>query len=293
VSGFSNPLVGGGGALVYPSIHSPNFSQGPPITGWSINKDGSAFFSGTVGGSSYELNANGFFLYFGTPALGNLVASITSISANDEYGNAYYAGINTYVSGGSTINMWRGVLAFLDPSGNLQDAYIELAGNAGANTQRLIAAIGTATLLTMYPGTGQAGIPANGAITTSAPLYGMPQGGLPGVIETPHSMAGGGLNSFVVSGADYQFVPINQGGISFRGIITMPGGTLPYNGVTFFQMPVGYRPQAVRRWPVSNSTGLTATGYCVLNPDGTMALQGIPSGYNSNAVDITNGLVPF
>jgi hypothetical protein len=41
--GFSNPIIGGGGALVYPSIHSPNFNL-PAKTGWSIDKDGNAFF---------------------------------------------------------------------------------------------------------------------------------------------------------------------------------------------------------------------------------------------------------
>jgi hypothetical protein len=50
--GFSNPIVGGDGALVFPSIHSPNFVHG--VSGWSINKDGSAEFQdvilpGTVG----------------------------------------------------------------------------------------------------------------------------------------------------------------------------------------------------------------------------------------------------
>lgn len=44
--GFNNPLVGDGGGLVYPSIHSPNFVHG--VSGWSINKDGSAEFRSIV-----------------------------------------------------------------------------------------------------------------------------------------------------------------------------------------------------------------------------------------------------
>jgi hypothetical protein len=57
MSGFSNPLIGGGGGLVYPSIHSPDFVHG--VSGWSINKDGSAEFhdivlpSGSGGASIY------------------------------------------------------------------------------------------------------------------------------------------------------------------------------------------------------------------------------------------------
>jgi hypothetical protein len=39
---FSNPIVGGT-TLIRPAIHSPNFVTG--VSGWSINKDGSAEFS--------------------------------------------------------------------------------------------------------------------------------------------------------------------------------------------------------------------------------------------------------
>jgi hypothetical protein len=41
--GFANPIVGGGGALVYPSIHSPDYVPG--VSGWSIDRDGNAEFN--------------------------------------------------------------------------------------------------------------------------------------------------------------------------------------------------------------------------------------------------------
>jgi hypothetical protein len=41
--GFSNPIIGGGGALVYPSIHSPDYDPG--VSGWTINKDGTVEFN--------------------------------------------------------------------------------------------------------------------------------------------------------------------------------------------------------------------------------------------------------
>jgi hypothetical protein len=69
--GFSNPIIGGGGALVYPAIQSPNFSQSAQ-TGWSIQKNGDAYFfniiaSGTITatkfiGTEFEINASGAFL---------------------------------------------------------------------------------------------------------------------------------------------------------------------------------------------------------------------------------------
>jgi hypothetical protein len=66
--GFSNPIIGGGGNLVYPSIHSPGYV--PDITGWSINKDGTADFTGlTVRGQIIVESSNdGIFVYTYIPA---------------------------------------------------------------------------------------------------------------------------------------------------------------------------------------------------------------------------------
>lgn len=50
MGGFSNPVVGGGGALIRNSAHSPDFAAG--VDGWSVNQDGSAEFNNvTVRGS--------------------------------------------------------------------------------------------------------------------------------------------------------------------------------------------------------------------------------------------------
>lgn len=100
--GFSNPIIGGGGSLVYPSIHSPNFVHN--ISGWTIKKDGSAEFNnlsirGTFNGNNFILNSTGFFLYRGTPALGNLAGSFVpaNITGTDQFGNTFLGGETTYV----------------------------------------------------------------------------------------------------------------------------------------------------------------------------------------------------
>lgn len=77
MSGFTDPLVGGGGNLVYPSIQSPNFTL-IPLTGWAIMKNGTAYFAsiivgGTVNGASIvgsnfsagttQINSAGIFQY--------------------------------------------------------------------------------------------------------------------------------------------------------------------------------------------------------------------------------------
>jgi hypothetical protein len=108
--GFSNPLVGGGGALVYPSIHSPSFVHN--VSGWTINKDGSAEFNnltvrGTFFGLDFIINSNGIFIYSGAPATGNLVGSWCPVAvANDGFGNAALKDFTVYNAGTSgTINI--------------------------------------------------------------------------------------------------------------------------------------------------------------------------------------------
>lgn len=77
--GFNNPIIGGGGTLVYPAIKSPNFSLANK-TGWAIMSNGNAYFfnitaegsviAGTYSGTDFILNSNGLFFYgASTPAL--------------------------------------------------------------------------------------------------------------------------------------------------------------------------------------------------------------------------------
>src|ERR1043165_9592715 len=77
-----NPVVGGT-ALRIPAIQSPNFVSGS--NGWIIRIDGSAEFNnltfrGTFNGNNFILNSDGLFIYSGTPAAGNLSATITPVS---------------------------------------------------------------------------------------------------------------------------------------------------------------------------------------------------------------------
>jgi hypothetical protein len=99
---FGNPVVGGGGALVVPAIHSPNYVAGS--SGWTEKADGSAEFqnvtirgtitAGSFTGTDFVINGSGAFFYSGTPALGNLIVSIAGVAGTDTYGNAYPQGIN-------------------------------------------------------------------------------------------------------------------------------------------------------------------------------------------------------
>lgn len=104
---FNNAPIGGT-TLVRKAIKSPNYAAGS--SGWSVNKDGSAEFNnltvrGVFEGLKYEINATGMFFYSGTPANGNLVASVVpgTTGGNDQYGNAYKPGVCVYGGSGQPV----------------------------------------------------------------------------------------------------------------------------------------------------------------------------------------------
>src|ERR1035441_4889476 len=97
MGGFSNPIIGGGGALVYPAIHSPDYD---PIaqTGWSINRDGSAYFfnitaSGAIaaataaiglpGGSQIDLTPNANISFNVTTAIAGFLQAVAQFLTTD------------------------------------------------------------------------------------------------------------------------------------------------------------------------------------------------------------------
>jgi hypothetical protein len=90
--GFQDPLVGGI-ALRKPAIRSSNYVAGS--TGWTVNVDGSAEFNNVTIRGGATVGGTALF-YNGTPALGNLVASIAAAAGSDSFGNHYGAGILAY-----------------------------------------------------------------------------------------------------------------------------------------------------------------------------------------------------
>lgn len=95
---FSNPITGGQGALVRPAIKSPNYVTG--VSGWSINKNGSAEFNNIVIRGGTVISGTALY-YNGTPALGNLFVSISATAGTDSFGNAYVKGVGLYGAAGT------------------------------------------------------------------------------------------------------------------------------------------------------------------------------------------------
>jgi hypothetical protein len=118
--GFTNDIIGGAAALIRAAIRSPNYVAG--VSGWSINKDGSAEFNnmtirGVFNGTDFIINSTGEFFYSGTPANGNLLVAIASVAGVDSFGNSYHAGIDTF-SGGAEVLLNAGFLGLFDTSGH-------------------------------------------------------------------------------------------------------------------------------------------------------------------------------
>lgn len=104
MSGYANSILGGASKLIRSAIQSPNYV--PATSGWTVNKDGSAEFNnltirGTFFGTNYIINNSGAFFYSGTPALGNLIISITTASGTDAFGNVYLADFTVYGAAGT------------------------------------------------------------------------------------------------------------------------------------------------------------------------------------------------
>lgn len=101
--GWGNPDFGGT-ALRLAAMRSPNYVAGSQ--GWTINQDGSVEFNngtfrgvvtaGTFEGTNFVINSSGAFFYSGTPALGNLICSISNAAGTDAEGNGYVSGVGTY-----------------------------------------------------------------------------------------------------------------------------------------------------------------------------------------------------
>ena len=140
MSGFQHDIAGGAGNLVVTSVQSPNYATGS--AGWQIRKDGSAEFNnltirGTFNGTDFILNAAGFFLYSGTPANGNLAASIAAVSGTDAFGNAYIAGVASY-SGAVIVQLNAGGIGMQAAAGQIAGGYEGVISAGAAAGQTLI-----------------------------------------------------------------------------------------------------------------------------------------------------------
>jgi hypothetical protein len=262
--GFSNPIIGGSGGLVYPSIHSPNYVNG--VSGWTIRKDGSAEFSGlvlrgTFLGTQYEINSLGAFFYSGVPATGNLIASITPAAGPDDgHGNAFKAGITSYQAATGTFGeLLNGLLTFgktgsgfaSDPNmGTDSGGQLLILNSAsnGVNTGTEIALDLQNVLIQKQAGASTGSLLTVQGILTALGADALP-GLHPGTANTPETWQSmntrGYQNGWLDGGrvpGQYRLEAAPANSVSLVGSLTVPVGFAV--GQTIVNLPAGYRPAA-------------------------------------------------
>lgn len=246
----------------------------PP--GWSINKDGTAYFTGlTINDGIVTLsNSGGVFLYAGVPGDGNLVASVAPANGTDKFGNAYLAGLCSYQTGVGVVQVWDSTVVFYDAAGNgigLLEAADGLLSLEQLGT-------GAASLHLWTTTEGGVAVPA----LTSSPLYGTdPSSGLPdGWNPLTIIGTGWGQQGSPYPTARYRAVSSPPNSVQIEGYLT-PGGTLNEKIAT---VPAGYYPatgsRQVEAWCPATSGGTASqeTPSVTIGDVGGLTTGGVPSG---------------
>lgn len=310
--GFQNPIVGGT-ALRIPAIQSPNFRTG--VDGWIIRIDGSAEFNnltirGTFNGNNFVLNSSGLFIYSGTPANGNLVASIAPATGTDSFGNTYLEGIASY-SGASFAaldagNLFMGIIADGYPTAGL----VGLSGgdavfassptsvtNTTASTWELLDGIGSTTpkSAAAFPH-----MQIDGAIWNTVALIHAVNASNVWTAETWHNPSynanWSGTTTFgTISGGlrTLQYRMDAEDNLWLNGCFTAAAGA----GSSVFQLPnTGYRPVTNGAFPVAfiSSGGTAGNAWMYVSAAGNLNINSqLGSAVTAGTTYYVNGKIPL
>lgn len=276
--GFSNPILGGGGGLVYPSIHSPNFNvanpSASPNPSWGILKNGLAYFfglilaGGTITGPDYIFNSNGFFFYNGAPANGNLIASITATNGTDGFLNPYGIGFVSYIPGVSNVAISGALINFANAAGSMfieqvTAGGLEITGTAGVGFLDVAVPLSVALNLSQ-PGAASLGTAEVWHTVT-------PPTGLSGTLRYRATI---------------------DGQVDVQCFLTV-ANTVAAGTITLITLPAAYTPTTTARGPVAYFTNGQTTVAEVLgllnmrwsaNPAGTVTVQAFAGGAATTGV---------
>jgi len=264
-----NPLVGGINLRI-PAIQSPNYVAG--VSGWSVRIDGSAEFNnltirGQFEGTDFVINSSGAFFYSGTPAAGNLTASITNAAGTDAETNAYLAGFTTYGTVG-------GVLTAVQINGSTlrwSTAATEAGPWAGASEIQQDG-LGNLILASMFGAT--LGTVVNDQLVVQNIVPYQPGTSSP---ETWHALGSMSAGWSASGHAQYRISAEGELWLSFKDIVpgtTVADGTVIWSAAN--GLPASYRPANNRRI-LCYSTGQTGNvGGCAfeLETDGSIQCYG-------------------
>lgn len=216
-----NPVVGGT-VLRIPAIQSPNFVH--DVSGWFIGQDGSAEFDGltirgTFNGTDFTINPAGAFFYNGTPANGNLIASIASAAGTDAFGNAYLAGVVSYQFGGLTHTQLNGGQISFDGGAGIE---------GGPFGELVVGTTGTQFISISFP--------LLNALVLSQP----------GTTSTPETWHPITLDAGWTATVTPQYRMLPDGNVQVRGQASHAGTTAATNINSGVPIPFSYWPAANR-----------------------------------------------
>lgn len=294
---FRNPILGGGGSvLLRPAIQSPNYVPGQ--SGWAIKRDGTAELTAVTIRNGETVGSTDLY-YNGTPAAGNLIASIAESSGTDQYGNPYLAGICTYtydqaytqISDGvvyvgpmlqaSPQTNWAAVMQY-NTGGALQLAGSILRGlpltshhpavvtlQAGATGVSTPSGTEPYVAFTDTASTSQSVVSAHisGALLKTDAAGNVQQW------QDPTSLLGTGW-AIGPSAGTVQPLQYRLDGMDNLILDGVVHSTSTTPASTIFTLPAGYRPKLTRRSPgVSNSGGTATVRFCEVNASGAVSIN--------------------
>lgn len=217
-------------------------------------------------GTNFIFNSSGLFIYYGTPASGNLLLTITPAAGTDGFGNAYKQGVTTYGQTNQTSisQLLAGILNFQDAVGNNyglspSDQVFPSPAPEGLTVR-------STTNLSQNPNIPVLSAQEPGASTGSAKWHTL-------------SLVSGWTAGTDSNGTTYppQYKILPHGALAVQGVLVTPSsGTVlgvPFNSVA---IPSGYCPSSGS--PLPTATVCQASGAHVgqleLHPNGNLELQG-------------------
>lgn len=210
--------------------------------------------------------STGLFVYSGTPANGNLIASIASVAGTDTFGNAYLAGITSYdpASTGNIVNLFAGIITLENTGFASQVGATISFANASMSLIGARNAIGIANEILLAGGASQSTVTRiQGGDGSNAYLKTCEPNNF-GASTAWHSLSGFATGFSVGGEVRYRLTVENELEFHCRnlvhdGVTADPDGTVVLSSAN--GIPAAFRPPSARRFAVyCNQIRVIATG---------------------------------
>lgn len=237
-----------------------------------------------VGGAN-----GGVFVYSGTPAAGNLIASMAGAAGTDSFGNIYVAGDASYAATFATaIN--GGQIAWY--TGSLSTGWTSVATGTAHVVSPSGVVFSAAGEIVLTNSSGSSGLSIGTAVgpnvtvlsgAVSAITAGVP--GAANTVETWHAMSPL-LNGWAAGAGNvapqYRAVASPPNSVEVIGVLNAAAATAS----TFFTLPAAYRPASQQQFAVGANSGVTAgnSAFIQIATSGNLTVIGVGIGAANTVV---------